>query len=61
VGVGTALFYDPLICSKLNRGIVDYLDRHGLDSVCQLTGSLTLNSAANNPCAKDQDHHPVKL
>ena len=52
VGVGTALFYDPLVCSKLNRGIVDYLDRHGLNSVGQLTGSLTLNAAANSTCAK---------
>jgi len=53
VGIGTALFYDPLICSKLNRGIIDYLDRHGLNSVRQLTGSLTLNAAANSPCATD--------
>jgi dihydroorotate dehydrogenase (NAD+) catalytic subunit len=43
VGVGTALFYDPLVCSKLNQGIVSYLDRHGLDSVGELSGSLTLN------------------
>ena len=49
VGVGTALFYDPLICSKLNQGIIDYLDRHELNSVRQLTGSLTLNAAANSP------------
>jgi dihydroorotate dehydrogenase (NAD+) catalytic subunit len=51
VGVGTALFYDPLICSKINTGIVAYLDRHGLKSVRQLSGSLTLNAAANSPCA----------
>jgi dihydroorotate dehydrogenase (NAD+) catalytic subunit len=51
VGVGTALFYDPLVCSKLNRGIADYLDRHGLSSVTQLTGSLTLNTPPVAPCA----------
>lgn len=51
VGVGTALFYDPLICSKLNQGIVDYLDRHGISSVAQLTGSLTLNTPPMAPCA----------
>jgi dihydroorotate dehydrogenase (NAD+) catalytic subunit len=45
VGIGTALFYDPLICPKINRGILDYLDRHGLDQVGRLTGSLTLNQA----------------
>ena len=44
VGVGTALFYDPLICPKMNQGILAYLDRHGLDHVGQLTGSLSLNS-----------------
>lgn len=51
VGVGTALFYDPLICSKLNQGIVDYLDRHGISSVAQLIGSLTLNTPPMAPCA----------
>jgi dihydroorotate dehydrogenase (NAD+) catalytic subunit len=42
VGVGTGLYYDPLICPKLNAGIVAYLQRHGLHSVAQLTGSLQL-------------------
>ena len=51
VGVGTALFYDPLVCNKINRGIVDYLDRHALASVCDLTGSLTLNTPPTTPCA----------
>lgn len=50
VGVGTALFYDPLICGKINQGIIDYLDRHGLSSVRQLTGSLTLNTPPTAPC-----------
>ena len=43
VGVGTALFYDPLVCQKINTGIRDYLDRHRLASVAQLVGSLQLN------------------
>ena len=43
VGVGTALFYDPLVCKKINKGIVDYLDRHGLSEVSQLVGTLVLN------------------
>jgi dihydroorotate dehydrogenase (NAD+) catalytic subunit len=43
VGVGTALFYDPLICGRINQGIRSYLDRHNLASVMQLTGSLQLN------------------
>jgi dihydroorotate dehydrogenase (NAD+) catalytic subunit len=44
VGVGTALFYDPLVCLKINRGIVDYLKRHELTEVSQLVGTLTVNS-----------------
>ncbi|MES9900451.1 MAG: dihydroorotate dehydrogenase [Sedimenticola sp.] len=44
VGVGTALFYDPLVCTKINQGINDYLERHQLQSVMQLTGSLQLNT-----------------
>jgi len=40
VGVGTALFYDPLICKKINAGISEYLARHQLDSIAPLVGSL---------------------
>ena len=40
VGVGTALFYDPLVCPKINAGIRQYLARHGMKSVGELTGSL---------------------
>jgi dihydroorotate dehydrogenase (NAD+) catalytic subunit len=25
VGIGTALFYDPLVCNKINDGISQYL------------------------------------
>ncbi len=44
VGVGTALFYDPLVLPKINQGILDYLDRHDLHEVSQVTGALRLNS-----------------
>ena len=40
VGVGTALFYDPLACRKINEGIADYLERHDFDDVQSLVGSL---------------------
>src|SRR5215207_6009249 len=33
VGVGTALFYDPLVCKKINEGIAAYLAKHGMQSV----------------------------
>jgi dihydroorotate dehydrogenase (NAD+) catalytic subunit len=42
VGVGTALFYDPLLCPKINAGIAEYLARHKMTSVAQLVGSLQL-------------------
>ena len=44
VGVGTALFYDPLICPKLNDGIRSYLAEHQIADVQALTGSLRVNS-----------------
>jgi dihydroorotate dehydrogenase (NAD+) catalytic subunit len=44
VGIGTALFYDPLICPTINAGIIAYLERHGLTEVSQLVGSLRLNA-----------------
>ncbi len=40
VGVGTALFYDPLVCKKINSGIADYLQRHEVASVGELVGAL---------------------
>lgn len=42
VGIGTALFYEPLLCRTINAAIGEYLERHGLSSVEQLTGSLVL-------------------
>ena len=51
VGIGTALFYDPLICPRINAGIVDYLKRHGYTEVAQLTGTLRLNEPPPAPCA----------
>lgn len=40
IGVGTALFYDPLVCKSINAGMLDYLGRHGMASVAELTGTL---------------------
>nr|VFK52889.1 MAG: dihydroorotate oxidase B, catalytic subunit [Candidatus Kentron sp. TUN]VFK53451.1 MAG: dihydroorotate oxidase B, catalytic subunit [Candidatus Kentron sp. TUN]VFK59979.1 MAG: dihydroorotate oxidase B, catalytic subunit [Candidatus Kentron sp. TUN] len=44
VGIGTALFYDPLICSTINRNLLEYMDRKGIDNIRELTGSLQLNN-----------------
>tara|TARA_Y100001935_G_scaffold255662_1_gene270840 strand:- start:23512 stop:24474 length:963 start_codon:yes stop_codon:yes gene_type:complete len=44
VGIGTALFYDPLILPKINEGIINYMDRHNIQNVSELTGCLKLNS-----------------
>ena len=43
VGIGTALFYDPHVCIKLNDGIARYLERAGMASVTELTGTLRLS------------------
>ena len=40
VGVGTALFYDPLVSTKINNGIREYLERYDVASVSELVGSL---------------------
>ncbi len=48
VGVGTALFYDPLICKKINAGIAEYLTRHGFRSVTDLVGT----SSSHEPAMK---------
>jgi len=42
VGVGTALFYDPLVCKKINDGIAEHLARHEMSSVTEITGTLQI-------------------
>ncbi|MGI9260767.1 MAG: dihydroorotate dehydrogenase [Woeseiaceae bacterium] len=42
IGVGTALFYDPLLCRDINSGIADYLQRHAMASVSELVGTLSV-------------------
>ncbi len=46
VGVGTALFYEPLLCPRLNEGIAAYLAQHGYASVRDLVGTLALPAGA---------------
>ena len=40
VGLGTALFYDPLLCRKINAGVADYMATNNLARVADLVGSL---------------------
>ncbi len=40
IGIGTALFYEPLICQTINAGLRDYLQRHQLASIAELVGTL---------------------
>jgi dihydroorotate dehydrogenase (NAD+) catalytic subunit len=50
VGIGTALFYDPMICKKINQGIAEYLKEHGFANVATLVGTLN-TSAEIKDCA----------
>lgn len=49
VGLGTGLFYDPLLPRRVNQGITAYLEEHGLPLEA-VTGALNrLSSAPSNP------------
>ena len=48
VGIGTALFYDPLVCVRINEGLAGYAREHNLDSVSRLVGTLELNRNADS-------------
>jgi dihydroorotate dehydrogenase (NAD+) catalytic subunit len=41
VGLGTALFYDPLVCKKVNDGVAEFLRAQRLANVTQLIGTLS--------------------
>jgi len=49
VGVGTGLFYDPLVCGKINAGLTEYLRRHqrGLPD---LVGNLAVGELSASTC-----------
>ena len=40
IGIGTALFYDPLVCQKINQDLQGYLQKHNIDNISALTGTL---------------------
>ncbi len=40
VQVGTANFVDPFIWAKLQRGIEDYMTRHGIERIADLIGTV---------------------
>lgn len=45
IGIGTALFYEPLVCEKINRDIAAYMTRHELSNVQALVGALKTHNA----------------
>jgi dihydroorotate dehydrogenase (NAD+) catalytic subunit len=51
VGIGTALFYDPLAPRKVNSGLEEYLRKHKFVSITDLIGGIdpakALNQAAS--------------
>jgi dihydroorotate dehydrogenase (NAD+) catalytic subunit len=49
VGVGTALFYDPLVCKQINAGIAAYLEKHDMKSVTELVGTSASHAALPDP------------
>jgi dihydroorotate dehydrogenase (NAD+) catalytic subunit len=51
VGIGTALFYDPLVCRSVNQGIADFLAAQRLQSVAQLVGTLEQGMNTQRECA----------
>lgn len=46
IGIGTALFYDPMVCKRVNAGIVEYLSENGFKSVTDLVGTLRTSKDA---------------
>lgn len=43
VQVGTACFVDPFIWTKLLSGVEDYLERHGIERMADLVGTLRID------------------
>ena len=43
VGIGTTLFYDPLVCVRINEGLAEYARGHNLDRISRLVGTLEID------------------
>jgi dihydroorotate dehydrogenase (NAD+) catalytic subunit len=43
VQVGTANFTDPYACLKIANGLNEWCDKHGVEKISDLTGTLQLN------------------
>jgi dihydroorotate dehydrogenase (NAD+) catalytic subunit len=50
IGIGTALFYDPMVCRKINAGIAEYLQRNKITRLADLVGSLATGTALTEVC-----------
>ena len=53
VGVGTALFYDPLVCVRINEGLARFAREQNLDCLAKLVGTLQPNAGVD-----PWDHSP---
>jgi len=49
VGIGTGLFYDPLICGEINKKILEYMGKNSISNIQEITGSLVLNKSKTEP------------
>ena len=51
VGLGTALFYDPLAAQRINAGIDEYVSKSRLKSIAELVGALERDAALDVPAS----------
>ncbi len=51
VGVGTALFYEPLACKEINRGLHDYLVENRIKRISDIVGTLQLHGEELTECS----------
>ncbi len=43
IGIGTALFYEPMVCKTISAGLVSYLQANRMTHISELVGTLKLN------------------
>ena len=43
IGIGTALFYDPMVCKVIADGLTAYLQANQMQHISELVGTLKLN------------------
>jgi dihydroorotate dehydrogenase (NAD+) catalytic subunit len=43
IGIGTSLFYEPMVCKEMIKGLTSFLENNSISNISELTGTLKMH------------------